>query len=138
LASTAVLPVHAEPAQVEHPSAVKNLPPRTTQSIKTLYNMINNYSEKQIIWALTIIPDAYGDTPGVLRASLIKAMAEWIKLHPDTDRERMIFALQDIDLDVLEKDARAYRAIEGKRMPEAFMMVIEKKYNAAKRERKSA
>jgi hypothetical protein len=38
----------------------------------------------------------------------------------------------------LGKAARAYRAIEGKRMPEAFMMVIEKKYNAARHERKRA
>jgi hypothetical protein len=122
----------------EHSSGKKGLPPRTTQSIQTLYNMINVYSEKQIIWALTIIPEAYGDTPGVLRASLMKAMAEWIRTHPDTDRDTMIMTLQDIDLDDMEKDARAYRAIEGKRMPEAFMMVIEKKYNAAKRERQRA
>ena len=82
---------------------------------------------------MTIICEAYDDTPGVLRASLIKAMAEWISKHPDTKRDTMIATLQDIDLDELEKDARAYRAIEGKRTPEAFMMVIEKKYNAAKR-----
>jgi hypothetical protein len=117
----------------EHPMGNKICPPRTTQAIGTLQKMIDTYSEKQIVWALTIIPEAYEDEPGVLRASLIKAMAEWIKRHPDTDRDTMIRTLQDIDLDDLEKDARAYRAIEGKRMPEAIMLVLEKKYAAAKK-----
>ena len=45
----------------------------------------------------------------------------------------MIATLQEIDLDDLEKDARAYRAIEGKRMPEAIMMVLEKKYKSVLR-----
>jgi hypothetical protein len=117
----------------EHPVGNKQCPPRTTQAIGTLAKMVDSYSEKQILWALTIIPEAYEDTPGVLRASLVKAMAEWIKVHPETNRGIMIRTLQDIDLDDLEKDARAYRAIDGKRTPEAFMTVIERKYNAAKR-----
>jgi hypothetical protein len=111
----------------------KDCPPRTTQAIGTLLRMLESYSEKQMIWALTIIPEAYEEEPGVMRASLLKAMAEWIKQHPDTNRDIMIATLQGIDLDDLEKDARAYRAIDGKRTPEAFMMVIERKYNAAKR-----
>jgi hypothetical protein len=117
----------------EHPMGNKLCPPKTTQAIGTIAKLIDTYSEKQMLWALTIIPEAYEDEPGVLRASLIKAMAEWIKLHPDTNRDIMIATLQNIDLDELEKDARAYRAIDGKRTPEAFMMVIERKYNAVKR-----
>jgi hypothetical protein len=115
------------------PMGNKDCPPRTTQAIGTLLKLIDSFSEKQIIWALTIIPEAYGDTPGVMRASLIKAMAEWIKRYPDTDRKAMVATLQNIDLDELEKDARAYRAIDGKRTPEAFMMVIERKYKGTKR-----
>lgn len=106
------------------------IPPRCTQSIGTLYKMLDSYTEKQIVWALTIIPDAYGDKRGMMRASLIKAMAEWIKLYPGTVRDTMIRTLRDIDLDQLEKDARAYRAIERKSMPAAFMLVLEKKHNA--------
>jgi hypothetical protein len=117
----------------QYPIGKKQMPPRVTAAIGTLHKMMDTYSEKQILWALTIIPEAYDDEPGVLRASLIKAMAEWIKRHPETDRNTMIRTLQQIDLDDLEKDARAYRAIEGKRMPEAIMMVLEKKYAAAKR-----
>jgi hypothetical protein len=123
----------AKIAVPEHPIGHKQMPPRTTAAIGTLHKMLDCYSEKQMLWALTIIPEAYEDTPGVLRASLIKAMAEWIKRHPDTHRETMIRTLQDIDLDDLEKDARAYRAIEGKRMPDAIMLVLEKKYNSASR-----
>ena len=116
-----------------HPVSSKACPPRTTQSIATLLRMIECYSEKQIVWALTIIPEAYGLKTGVLRASLIKTMAEWIKRHPDTDRNTMIVTLQGIDLDQLEKDARSYRAIEKRTMPDAFMLVLEKKYDAARK-----
>ena len=117
----------------EHPMGNKLCPPRTTQAIRTLAKLIDAYSEKQLLWALTIIPEAYDDTPGVLRATLIKTMAEWIAKHPDTDRGIMIRTLQDIDLDDLERNARACRVIDGRRMPEAFMAVIERKYNAAKK-----
>ena len=116
-----------------NPMGNKDCPPRTTQAIGTLLRMLESYSEKQMVWALTVIPDAYGDKRGVMRASLLKAMAEWIKRNPDTSRSVMIATLQGIDLDELERDARAYRAVDGKRTPEAFMMVIERKYNAAKR-----
>ena len=63
----------------------------------------------------------------------MKAMAEWTAKQPDTDRAIMIRTLEGIDLDELEKDARAYRAIDGKGMPEACMAVIERKYIQAKR-----
>ena len=68
-----------------------------------------------------------------MRASLLKAMAEWVKTYTDTSREVMIRTLQGIDLDQLEKDARAYRAVDGGRTPAAFLAVIERKYNAAKK-----
>ena len=40
------------------PMGNNDCPPRTTQAIGTLLRMIDRYSEKQIIWALTIIPEA--------------------------------------------------------------------------------
>ena len=60
-------------------------------------------------------------------------MAEGIATNPDTDRRIMIRTLQHIDLDDLERDARAFSAIDGRRMPEVFMAVIERKYHAAKK-----
>jgi hypothetical protein len=108
-------------------------PPRVTQAVGTLLKMMQDFSEKQIVWALTIIPEAYGDENGMLRASLIRALAWYIKSRPDTDRERMVSALRDIDVEQLEKDARAYRAIEGGTMKDAIIRVLEKKYNAARK-----
>jgi hypothetical protein len=62
---------------------------------------------------LTIIPDAYGDEKGWLRANLIKGLAAFIKERPDTNRDTMIAALQEIEVDQLERDARSYCAVEG-------------------------
>lgn len=131
--SVAAILKKADVAVPVNPLANKDCPSRTTQAIGSLLKMIDSYSESQIIWALTIIPEAYGKKPGVMRASLLKAMAEWIKSHPDTSRQVMIRTLQDLDLDQLEKDARAYRAIEGKSGLQAFMVVIERQYSAAKK-----
>ncbi len=115
------------------PMATKEMPPRVTQAIGTLYKMLDNYNEKHILWSLNILTEAYDGVNGALRASMIKTMAEWSKLHPDTDRPTMVAALQRINIDELEKNARGFRAIEKKSMPEAFMILIEKKYNAAKK-----
>ena len=109
------------------------IPPRATQAIGTLYKMMENYNEKHILWVLNITTEAYEGVNGCLRASMIKTMAEWSKLHPETNRELMIRTLQGIDINQLERDARGYRAIEKKTMPEAFMVLIEKKYNAARK-----
>src|SRR5690606_19559428 len=63
--------------------------PRELQAIGTIARMIDTYSQKQLMWALTVIPEAYPEERGQLRASLIKALAAFIKKHPDADRNRM-------------------------------------------------
>lgn len=117
------------------PTAVnlKSTHPRMTCAIGTLLKMIGEYSEKQMIWVLNIIPEAYGDETGMLRPNLIRTLAKFIKERPDTDRAAMIHALQEIDVDELEKSARGHRQIQGGTMADAMLTVIERKYNAAKK-----
>ena len=131
----AALLKRAEISLPSTPLSSKDAPPRVTQAIGTLYSLLPNYTDKQIIWGLTIIPEAYGKRHGVMRACLIKAMCEWIKIHPDTDRETMKIVLAETDLDQLEKDARSYRAIDKISMPAAFMLVFEQKYKQEKKRR---
>lgn len=76
------------------PAARGQTEPRETSAIGTLLRMQKEYNEKQIKWALTIIPEAYGDRKGMLRAQLIKALAEFIKRNPAADRQIMIQTLQ--------------------------------------------
>lgn len=115
------------------PMATKEMPPRCTQAIGTLYKMLDNYNEKHILWSLNVLTEAFDGVNGALRASMIKVMAEWSKTHPDTDKLVMIEALRRINIDELERNARAARALDGRRMPQVFMDFIEKKYNAAKK-----
>ncbi len=115
------------------PMNTKELPPRCTQAIGTLYKMLGVYNEKHIVWALTIITEAFEGVNGALRASMIKTMTDWSKNQPDTDRAVMLEALAKINIDELERNARAARTLDGRRVPQAFMDFIEKKYNAARK-----
>jgi hypothetical protein len=111
----------------------KEMHPRVTCAVGSLLKMISDYSEKQIVWALTIILEAYGDERGCLRANLIKGLAAFIKERPGTNRETMIAALQEIEVDQLEKDARSYCAVEGGAVRNAIVRLLERKYNSVKR-----
>lgn len=108
-------------------------PPNVTMAAGTLLGMMENYSEKQMVWGLTAITEAYPDVPGMLTANLIRAMVKYIKDKPDTDKSIMVGILQDLDLERLKSDASAYRKIEGGTIVTAMIKVIEKKYNSAKR-----
>ena len=107
--------------------------PRQLQAVGSLMAMLDRYTRKQIEWALTVIPEAYGEERGQLRASLVKAVVEFIKTNPDTDRERFIRALADIDPSVLEENARSYTAINGGTTTAARMVALERAYKAAGR-----
>jgi hypothetical protein len=96
-------------AIAHQPINKKELHPRVTCTVGSLLNIISDYSEKQIVWALTIIPEGYGDERGCLRANLTKGLAAFIKERLDTNREMMIAALQEIEVDQLEKDALLLR-----------------------------
>jgi hypothetical protein len=45
----------------------------------------------------------------------------------------MIYALQVIHVNELEKDARGHRKIQGGTMTDAMLTVLERKYNAARK-----
>lgn len=107
--------------------------PRVTCAVGTLLKMIGEYSEKQMCWVLNLITDAYPEKPGMLRPNLIRVLAHFIKEKPDTNRNLMIEALQGLNIDELQRDARTYRQIEGGSTSSAMLRVLEKRYNAAKR-----
>ena len=107
--------------------------PRETHSVGTLLSMLGRYSKKQMKWALTIIPEAYGDEKGQMRAMLIKGLVEFIKVNPDADRDRMIQVLQDIDPFKIEADARASVKINGGSSTAAIFTALERLYKSAGR-----
>ena len=108
-------------------------PPNVTMAAGTLLKMMDTHSEKQIIWALTVITESYPDRPGMLTANLIRAMAKYIKEKPETDKATMVRTLAGIDMEQLKHDSSAYRKIEGGNITTAMIRVIEKKYKGATR-----
>jgi hypothetical protein len=112
---------------------LKTTHPRMTCAVGTLLKMISEYSERQIVWVLTVIPEAYGEQKGMLRPNLIRTLAKFVKANPDADRAAMVYALQEIDVNELEKDARGHRKIQGGTLADAMLTVVERKYNAARK-----
>jgi hypothetical protein len=107
--------------------------PRQTQAIGALAMLIRNYSEKQIKWALTIIPEAYGEKRRMMRAMLIKALVEFISQNPDADRAAMISTLRTVEPADLEKDAQSYVKISGGSTLAAMVQALERYYKTSTR-----
>jgi hypothetical protein len=107
--------------------------PRQLQSPGTIGSLIGRYSRKHVCWALTIIPEAYGDKKGMMRAGLIKALTEFAKATPDVDRERMVKVLSGLDPFQLEYDARSYVSISGGSSVDAMVEAITRLYKNAGR-----
>jgi len=104
--------------------------PREVQCIRTLMGMIDKYSANNFKWVLTIIPEAYPDALGMLKAQLIKALAEIYKDHHTVlDREDMIKTLQNIEIPDLLDHASTYREIQGGTTLNAIVQALKKNYN---------
>jgi ParB-like nuclease domain len=107
--------------------------PRQMQSPGSLAKMIGKYSRKHIVWALTIIPEAYGEKKGMMRAMLIKSLTEFAKQTPDVERERMLKVLAALDPLQLERDAQASVTINGGRSFTAMVEALNRLYRNAGR-----
>lgn len=116
----------------KHPALGGSLPHQTL-AIGSLLKMMEVYSRKQMIWALSIIPEAYEDKKGQLRAQLIKALAEFIKREPDTERDVMVRTLRSIDPVKLEGNARAAVKINGGKSLDAYIHALDRAYKSAER-----
>lgn len=112
-----------------------DLEPRQTLAVGTIKSMLSKYSERQLIWALTIIPKAYGDEKGQLSANLIKTMALFCRHHEDIDDELAVYALQEFDPQELISNARSSVKIDGGTVSEAMLRAISSKYEKIKKRR---
>lgn len=107
--------------------------PRQVQAVGTLARMLGTYSRNQIKFALTAIPEAYGDAKGQMRGQMIVALAEFAKARPDFDRKRVMAVLTDLDPDHLAEDARAYKGIKGGTTVQGMVEALERVYEGAGR-----
>jgi hypothetical protein len=103
---------------------------RRMQSV-TIAKMIGKYTDDQIKWVLTITPEAFGEKKGMLRASMLKSIADFYKSNPEVDRPRFLKVLAGIDLYQLETGARAYVSIKGGTCSAAMVESIDRSYRLA-------
>jgi hypothetical protein len=97
---------------------------RQMQSPGTLVKLLEKYDREHIVFALELIPEAYGEKGGALRASLIKAISEFSATTEDIDRPRLVRVLRSTDPARLEEDGRAYMAIQGGTSLAAMLAVL--------------
>jgi hypothetical protein len=116
-----------------NPTMASQLECNHMQSPGTLASLIGRYSRKHICWALNIIPEAFPDKKGVMRAQLVKALTELAKAIPDIDRARMVKVLSGLDPVQLEADARAYVTIGGGSTSNAMVEALTRLYKNAGR-----
>ena len=102
--------------------------PRETNAVGTLLKMVTQYNEKHIKFAVTIIPDAYGEARGMMRAMLLKALAEFSNRQPAADRQALCKALQGMDPRKMEADVRASQKIQGGGNVMIMCDILEKAY----------
>lgn len=104
--------------------------PRQTQAVGSLMKMVDIYAEEQILWALNIIPEAYGSAPGKLRAMFIKAMVEFSTRcgTDDKDRQAVIDVIKDINPKELEEDAKTSVRVQGGKTLNVMVDNIERQY----------
>jgi len=101
---------------------------RQTHAVGSIAKLMAKYTPEQLKWALSIIPEAFGEKRGMLRASMIKALAEFIKLNPALDRPRFVQVLGKLDPVQMESDARSYVSIKGGTTSAAMVEVIDRAY----------
>jgi len=115
------------------PCASGDTGPRQTQAVGSIAKLMTKYTPEQVKWALNVIPEAFGQKKGMLRASLLKAVCDFISLNPDADRSRFLKILGAIDPYQLETDARAYVSIKGGTTSAAMVESISRDYRNAGR-----
>ena len=107
--------------------------PFQTVAVGSLLKMLGKYSKNQITWGLLIIPKAYGDTKGQMRAGLIKALVQLKADMPDVDDFHMAEALKSLDPMDLEQTARAYREVEGVTTTQAMTNALKNHYKKTRK-----
>lgn len=110
--------------------------PDQVQCVGTLLRMMHQCTKKQIVFALTVIPEAYGQTRGMMRSSLIKGICGlYRELDGKIDRETMIDTLLDIEPQSLEENARLYKNVHGGTVLKAICITLSQAYHKAQRHR---
>jgi hypothetical protein len=107
--------------------------PRETCALATLLALLKTHSKNQIRLILNIIPDAYGEKKGQMRAMLIKALAAALKQDPKLDRDTLIEALRQNDPEDLQTNAAACVKAQGGRALNYMVDILMRSYHAAAR-----
>ncbi len=107
--------------------------PRQTQAVSTLLRMTAKHTRKDMLFALTIIPEAYGEQKGCMRASLIKALAVLHSRIKPVDRIVMMAVLKDLRPNDLEADAKVTSKTIGKSTLVVMTETLERYYARAQR-----
>ncbi|WP_207458634.1 DUF6551 family protein [Azospirillum sp. SYSU D00513] len=95
-------------------NSAKQLPPRQTMAVSTIRKLIAKHGERPVFFALSILAEAYAETPNQLRGQVIQAVTMLVLDHGERiERERLVRVLGETDCESLLEAARQVKKLMG-------------------------
>jgi hypothetical protein len=106
----------AEVSLLRYPLAVERQAPGQTMAVGALRACLRRYGRETLVMALRCVTRTHNNIPGVLSARMIKALCEAMTFADlkDVGEDRLIRAMEAIDLDAIQQAALDTAAASGK------------------------
>lgn len=111
------------------PRSQSHLKSHEVQAISTLLGLLKKYNDRPIKRALIMLKKVYEGKPGQMRRSIIGALCAIFDAHKDLNEEILEGILLKTTSAELEKEARAYQAVEGGTSHQAVIKALTNRYN---------
>lgn len=109
----------------------RELPPRQTMAVSTIRKALEKHGERTVAEALSILAEAYHDTPNQLRGQVIGAVTLLMVEYADrVERERLVNTLRAKDCEDLIDAARQVKRLEGGTTEAGLVRAIAAAYDA--------
>ncbi|HYH17899.1 MAG TPA: DUF6551 family protein [Azospirillum sp.] len=109
----------------------RELPPRQTMAVSTIRKMLVKHGEGTVAAALSVLAEAYHDTPNQLRGQVISAVTTLMVEYADrVERDRLVTTLRAKDCEDLIDAARQVKRLEGGTTEAGLVRAIAAAYDA--------
>ena len=105
--------------------------PRQLQCISVISDLLSHYPRGMLLWIMNIIPAAYGEKTGCMRASFIKALVSFADENGELNHKCFLEVLKKIDVRQFEKEARVTHEMSGKGTIDVMVEFLRRKYKTA-------
>jgi hypothetical protein len=112
--------------------ASSRIPPRMTLAVKSIKALLRDHGDRPVVFALSVLVEAFPTKPGQIRAALINALVRIEVQHRgkvEIDRARMVECLTHFDAETLLGQAGETAKMLGVSREAAAQLAIVRRYN---------